>query len=79
MTIQESAVVAQAEWSKSRIKTKRVAQVSGLMGIVLTAVIGLPAAYLAAGVILLIAGVFASVRPALRSASADPAAVLRAE
>ena len=40
---------------------------------------GDPAAYLAAAAILLIAGVFASVRPALRSASVDPAAVLRAE
>jgi putative ABC transport system permease protein len=38
-----------------------------------------PAAYLAAGAILLIAGLFASFRPALRSASANPAAVLRAE
>ena len=40
---------------------------------------GDPAAHLAAGAILLIAGLFASFRPALRSASANPAAVLRAE
>jgi predicted permease len=40
---------------------------------------GDPAAYLGAGAILLIAGGFASVHPALRSASADPAVVLRAE
>jgi putative ABC transport system permease protein len=40
---------------------------------------GDPAAYLGAGAILMIAGVFASVRPALRAASADPASILRAE
>jgi len=40
---------------------------------------GDPAAYLGAGAILMIAGVFASVRPAVRAASADPAIILRAE
>jgi predicted permease len=40
---------------------------------------GDPAAYLGAGAVLVIAGVFASVRPALRAASADPAQVLRSE
>jgi putative ABC transport system permease protein len=40
---------------------------------------GDPAAYLGAGAVLLVCGVFASARPALRAASVDPARVLRAE
>jgi putative ABC transport system permease protein len=40
---------------------------------------GDPVAYIGAGAVLVIAGVFASVRPALRAASADPAQVLRSE
>ena len=40
---------------------------------------GDPAAYLGAGTMLLIAGVLASIRPAIRAASADPSHVLRAE
>ncbi len=40
---------------------------------------GDPAAYFGAGAVLLIAGVLASVRPALRASSADPSSALRAE
>jgi putative ABC transport system permease protein len=40
---------------------------------------GDPAAYFGAAAVLLVAGVFASVRPALRAASAEPASILRAE
>jgi hypothetical protein len=48
MTNLEARPVTESEWSHARIKTRRLVRLSGLIGVLLAGIVGLPAAFLAA-------------------------------
>ena len=48
MTSPELRQVTESEWSHARLRTRRIVRLSGLIGVLLAGVVGLPAAFLAA-------------------------------